>query len=102
MHVHHQQEEALTFVRGRIGYQRAGESPAVAGPGETVVFRAGEGHRFWNAGEEELECTEYIEPAGNVEYYLEGMFESMSANGGQRPGIFDAAYLTRRYRTEFE
>ena len=101
MHVHHQQEEALTVARGRIGYQREGESPAFAGPGETVVFRAGEGHRFWNAGEDELECTGYIEPAGNVEYYLEAMFESMKANGGQRPGLFDAAYLTRRYRTEF-
>ena len=102
MHVHHFQEEALTVMRGRLGYQRVGESPAFAGPGETIVFRAGEGHRFWNAGEEELECSAYIEPAGNVEYFLEGIFDSTRAHGGVRPGIFDAAYLTRRYRTEFE
>ena len=38
MHVHHYQEEALTVREGRIGYQRPGQAPQYAGPGETVVF----------------------------------------------------------------
>ena len=29
------------------------------------------------------------------------MFASMKENGGKRPGLFDAAFLTTRYRTEF-
>src|SRR5918998_2534528 len=32
MHVHYHQEEALTVRQGRIGYQRGGGAPRVAGP----------------------------------------------------------------------
>jgi hypothetical protein len=54
MHVHHYQDEGLTVVRGRIGYQRLGEPERFAGPGETVVFSPGQSHRFWNAGDDEV------------------------------------------------
>ena len=101
MHVHYFEEEALTVAQGRLGYQRLGGEPAFAGEGETVVFRAGEAHRFWNAGQTELRCTAYIEPAGNVEYFLGAMFESQKANGGRRPSLFDVAFLARRYRAEY-
>lgn len=101
MHVHHLQDEALTVLEGRLGYQRAGEKPAYATEGETIMFRAGEGHRFWNAGDTQLYCSAYIQPVGNVEYFLEAIFSSQRSHGGRRPGIFDVAYLTRHYRTEF-
>ena len=101
MHVHHYQEEALTVQQGRIGYQRPGEPPQLAGPGETVTFRAGEPHRFWNAGEDDLRCTGYIEPADNVEYFLAALYDSTRRNGGTRPDPFDAAFLVTRYRSEF-
>lgn len=101
MHVHHHQEEALTVVQGRIGWQRQGESAQFAGPGETVTFRAGEAHKFWNAGEDHLLCTGYIEPADNIEYFLGAIYESQKRTGGSRPDTFDAAYLARRYRSEF-
>jgi quercetin dioxygenase-like cupin family protein len=101
MHVHHYQEEALTVQQGRLGYQRLGEPERFAGPGETVVFAAGEAHRFWNAGDEDLRCAAYIEPADNVEYFLTEIFASTKRQGGTRPGLLDAAFLTRRYRSEF-
>ena len=101
MHIHHYQEEALTVQEGRIGYQRPGEPAQFAGPGETVVFKPGEAHRFWNAGEGELRCTGYIEPADNVEYFLTQIFASTKRSGGARPDPFDVAFLTRRYRSEF-
>jgi quercetin dioxygenase-like cupin family protein len=101
MHVHHYQEEALTVEQGKIGYQRAGEPPQFAERGETVVFAPGETHRFWNAGEEDLRCTGYIQPADNVEYFLTAIFESQRENGGSRPGPFEAAFLSRRFRSEF-
>jgi quercetin dioxygenase-like cupin family protein len=100
MHVHHQ-EEALTVERGRIGYRPPGEAARFAGPGETVVFRAGEPHRFWNAGEEDLRCAGYIEPADNIEYFLAAIFGSQKRGGGTRPNPLDAALLERRYRSEF-
>jgi hypothetical protein len=94
-------EEALTVVEGRIGYRRPGKPALFAGPGETVTFRAGEAHRFWNAGEDVLRCEGYIEPADNIAYFLGVVFESQKRGGGSRPNIFDAAFLARRYRSEY-
>lgn len=101
MHVHFLQEEVLTVREGRIGYQRPGESEKFAGPGETVAFKPGEAHRFWNAGDGDLLCSGYVEPADNVEYLLTELFESTKRNGGTRPDPFEAAFLMTRYRTEY-
>ena len=101
MHVHHFQEEALTVTQGRIAYQRPGQPPQSAGPGETVVFKPGEAHKFWNPDAGDLRCTGYVEPADNVEYFLTEIYASMKRSGGARPDPYDAAFLTRRYRGEF-
>jgi quercetin dioxygenase-like cupin family protein len=101
MHVHHRQDEGLTVERGTITYQRRGEAPRTAGPGEQVTFRAGEVHRFWNAGEEELVCDGWVGPPDNLEYFLTKMFAAMEATGGKRPRMYDAAFLLSRYRSEF-
>jgi quercetin dioxygenase-like cupin family protein len=101
MHVHYFQEEALTVMQGRIGYQTRGREPQFAGVGETVVFRPGDAHRFWNAGEEELRCSGYVRPPDNIEYFLRAVFEAQKRGGGHRPDPFDAAYLAWRYRSEF-
>jgi quercetin dioxygenase-like cupin family protein len=101
MHVHHLQEESLTVEHGTMGYQREGQAEQTAGPGETVTFPPGDAHRFWNAGDEELVCSGTIRPPDNVEYYLTEIYASMRRTGGKRPRLFDAAYLERRYRTEF-
>jgi mannose-6-phosphate isomerase-like protein (cupin superfamily) len=101
MHVHFLQEEALTVVSGRIGYQTDGGEARYAGPGETVVFAPGVMHRFWNAGEDQLHCRGFVSPPHNVEFFLSAIFESTRANGGERPHPMDAAYLLTRYRTEF-
>ena len=102
MHVHHLQEESLTVEQGTMGYQRPGEAEQVAAPGETVTFPPGDAHRFWNAGDEELVCTGVIRPPLNAEYFLTEIFASTRRNGGKRPGLVDAAYLSHRYRSEFE
>jgi quercetin dioxygenase-like cupin family protein len=101
MHVHHYQEEALTVVQGRIGYQRQGEPAQFAEAGQSVTFKPGELHKFWNAGEDDLRCTGYVEPADNIEYFLTQIYASSRRAGGTRPDTFDAAFLTRRYHSEF-
>jgi quercetin dioxygenase-like cupin family protein len=101
MHVHHYQEEALTVLQGRLAYERPGEPPQFAGPGEMVVFEPGDAHRFWNAGEGDLRCSGYVQPADNLEYFLTELYESQRRNGGSRPDPFEAAFLARRYRSEF-
>src|SRR5918998_2400162 len=102
MHVHHLQEEGLTIERGKIGYQSEAGPEQTAGPGESVTFAPGESHRFWNAGEDELACTGFVRPPGNLEYFLTELYASMRRNGRDRPGLFDGAYLGQRYRSEFE
>jgi quercetin dioxygenase-like cupin family protein len=101
MHTHHRQEEGLTVEEGRMAYQRPGEPPQFAEQGETVVFAPGEAHRFWNPGEEDIRISGYITPADNLEYFLAAMYESQRENGGSRPGLFDTAFLMRRFRSEF-
>lgn len=101
MHAHLLQEEALTVQRGRMAYQRPGQAPQFAGVGESVVFKPGEAHKFWNAGDDELECVGYVEPPDNIEYFLTQLFDSTRRNGGKAPNLFEAAFLIRRYRSEF-
>jgi uncharacterized cupin superfamily protein len=101
MHTHHFQEEALTVTQGRMACQRPGEEPHFAEVGATVTFKAGEAHKFWNAGDVELRCTGYIEPADNIEFFLGALYDSTKRNGGHRPDPFDAAFLITRYRSEF-
>ncbi len=102
MHVHHLQDESLTVIEGRIGAQVAGQQPTFHGPGETVTFRRGEVHRFWNAGEDLLVCKGWVNPAYNLEYFLTEIYRSTKANGGKAPSAFDGAYLQSKYKTEFD
>ncbi len=102
MHVHHIQDEHLSVVQGKMGVQLLGEAPKYFGPGEGATFKAGVPHKFWNAGTEPLVCTAWVKPVYNMEYFLTELFKSIEANGGKRPGIFDAAYLLNRYRSEFD
>lgn len=101
MHVHFRQEEGLTVVDGRLGYQIQGEAPRYAGPGETVVFAPGVAHRFWADGEHALRCTGYAQPPNNLIYFLSEVYRSMRDHGGTTPDPFDAAYLLHTYRSEF-
>jgi quercetin dioxygenase-like cupin family protein len=100
MHVHHRQDECITVVSGKIGYQEAGGEEKYAGPGETVLFKAGVAHKFWNAGAEPLIGKGYITPADNIVYFLSEIYKSANENGG-RPGLYDSAYLLDRYKSEF-
>ena len=101
MHVHYRQEEGLTVLEGLIGYQRKGEPVQYAGVGESVVFRAGEIHRFWNAGETDLRCKGYVTPPGSFETFLKGIYEAQKKSRSLRPDPMEAAYLIRRYGSEF-
>ena len=100
MHVHFRQDESMTVVSGKIGYEILGEEKKYAGPGETVLFKAGMPHKFWNAGMDLLRCTAYISPPENAVFFLSSLFKSANENGG-RPSIYDAAFLLTRYKSEF-
>jgi quercetin dioxygenase-like cupin family protein len=102
MHTHFLQDEALAVVTGRIGYQVKGGQPQYAGVGETVLFKRGTPHRFWNAGEDILHCTGYIKPANTIVFYLSSIYAAQNKSGTERPETFDSAYLLKRYASEYD
>ncbi|HEY0356252.1 MAG TPA: cupin domain-containing protein [Flavisolibacter sp.] len=102
MHTHFLQDEALTVVSGRIGYQVQGQDEQFAGEGQTVIFKRGTPHRFWNAGEDVLHCTGWVKPANSLVFYLSSIYEAQKKTGTERPETFDAAYLLTRYRAEYD
>lgn len=101
MHLHHKQDEELTVVEGKIGYQAMGGEEKFAGHGESILFKAGTMHRFWNAGESILKCKGWLTPPNNIIYYLENIYRLMDENNGQ-PGGFEGTNLITKYKTEFD
>jgi len=102
MHVHHLQDESLTVIEGLIAGHVLGEKPTFHGPGETLTFKRGVAHRFWNAGTETLLCRGTASPAYNMEYFLTEIFLSTRNNSTARPQFFDGAWLQSRYNSEFD
>lgn len=100
MHVHYKQDESMTVLSGKIGYQELNGEIKYAVPGETVLFKTGVPHKFWNSGNEPLRLSGYASPANNLVYFLSEIYRSMNEYGG-RPGTYDAAFLLDRYKTEF-
>ncbi|MCB0569367.1 MAG: cupin domain-containing protein [Phaeodactylibacter sp.] len=102
MHVHFKQDESLTVLSGKMGYQVLGEEERFAGPGETVRFNRGVPHRFWNAGEDILNCEGWVKPANSFIYFLTALYNAIDKSGKEAPEAFDGAYLVTRYRTEYD
>lgn len=102
MHTHFLQDECITVVKGRIGYQVLGEEPQYAGVGETVLFKRGVAHKFWNDGEELLHCKGWIQPANTLPFYLGAIFTAQKKSGKDQPELFDSAYLLTRYSSEYD
>lgn len=102
MHTHFMQDESLTVVYGKIGYQVLGEEPKFAGSGDTVTFARGVAHKFWNAGNDILHCTGWIKPANTIVFFLTSIYAAQNKSGSARPETFDAAYLLTRYASEYD
>jgi quercetin dioxygenase-like cupin family protein len=102
MHVHHVQEEGFTILKGTIGVEILGQPVQYYGEGASIVFKAGEAHRFWNAGTVPLHYKGYVKPAYNFEYFITGVFYSTASNSKPEPQKFEAAWLLTHFRTEFD
>jgi quercetin dioxygenase-like cupin family protein len=102
MHTHWLQVESLTVVKGKIGYQLQGKPAQYANEGETVLFEQGVPHRFWNAGQEVLHCKAGIKPANSIAFFLSSIFAAQNKSGKAQPEFFDAAYLLKRYSSEYD
>ncbi len=102
MHTHFLQDESLTVVKGKIGYIMQGQEEQYAGEGETIVFKRGVPHRFWNAGPDILNCKGWIKPANTIVFFLSAIYEAQNKSGKAQPETFDGAYLLTRYGQEYD
>jgi mannose-6-phosphate isomerase-like protein (cupin superfamily) len=102
MHTHFLQDEALTVVKGKIGYQILGQKEEFAGEGDTIVFKRGTPHRFWNAGEDILNCKGWVQPANTIVFFLSAIYAAQNKSGKAQPETFDGAYLMTRYAKEYD
>jgi quercetin dioxygenase-like cupin family protein len=102
MHTHFLQDESLTVIKGKIGYQVMGQEKQYANEGETVLFKRGIPHRFWNAGDDILICNGWIKPANTIVFYLSAIYDAQKRSGSPQPEKFDAAYLLTRYSKEYD
>jgi hypothetical protein len=102
MHTHFMQDEELTVVSGKMAYQVLGQQPHYAKAGESVLFKRGTPHRFWNAGNEDLICRGWIQPANSIVYFLTAIYAAQNKSGKAQPEAFDGAYLMMRYAGEYD
>lgn len=102
MHVHWLQDEGFTVIKGKVGYRIQGQPDQFAVAGESVVFKRGVPHCFWNAGDEMLNCKAWVKPANSFVYFISAVFEAQKKTGSGRPALFDAAYLLTRYKSEYD
>jgi quercetin dioxygenase-like cupin family protein len=102
MHTHWLQDESLTVLKGKIGYQVQGQPEQFADEGETVFFKRGVPHRFWNAGQEVLHCKAWVKPANTFAFFITSIFAAQNKSGKAQPEMFDAAYLLKRYSAEYD
>jgi quercetin dioxygenase-like cupin family protein len=102
MHTHWLQDEVFTVVNGNLGYEIAGQGKKFAGPGDTVFFKRGIPHRFWNAGTDILHCKGYVQPAYNTVFFLSSLFAAQQKSGTAKPALFEIAFLATRYKSEFD
>ncbi|MFC7136635.1 cupin domain-containing protein [Halobaculum litoreum] len=68
-HVHPEQDEDLEVVAGTLGVWHEGTTRTL-GPGESVTIPAGDAHRFWNAGDDELHLIGEVRPALDTEAFM--------------------------------
>jgi hypothetical protein len=101
MHVHYMQDEAITVRRGKMGCQTMGQAPVYYEEGQEALFLRNIPHRFWNAGADELIVSGWIKPAGNFIFFITALYAAQQKSGTHRPELFDAAYLTVRYKKEY-
>jgi hypothetical protein len=102
MHTHWLQDESLTVIKGHMGYQVQGQPAQYANEGETILFKRGVPHRFWNAGQEVLHCKGWVKPANTLVFFLSSIFAAQNKSSKAQPEQFDSAYLLKRYSTEYD
>jgi mannose-6-phosphate isomerase-like protein (cupin superfamily) len=101
-HVHDHLSEHLEVRTGRITFVLDGEERTL-GAGEEVTIAPGTWHRWWNAGEGEVQIRGRVEPAMRFQEAILvawGLCADGHTNAEGRPSPLLGALLATRYRRE--
>jgi hypothetical protein len=101
-HVHDHLAEHVEVRAGRITFVLDGEERTLA-VGEQLTVAPGTWHRWWNAGEGEVQARVRIEPAMRFEeaiLVIWGLCADGHTNAEARPSTLLGALLATRYRRE--
>ena len=97
LHVHFHQREEGVVKAGSLGAQ-IGKETLVVPAGGAGVFPAGVAHKWWNAGDDVLELSGSVIPAGDLDRFLQALFAVLNASSSGRPSIFYLAHVLWRHR----
>lgn len=97
LHIHHDQDEEGRVLAGTLSAEVDGRR-FTAGPGEAATLPKGLPHRWWNEGDEELRFEGVARPAGDLDRYLQAVFDVANAGPHGRPSLFHMAYVMWRHR----
>jgi mannose-6-phosphate isomerase-like protein (cupin superfamily) len=101
-HVHDHCAEHLDVRAGRIAFVLDGEERTLAA-GERVTVQPGTWHRWWNAGQDEVQIRARVEPALRFEeaiLVIWGLCADGRTNPEGRPSPLLGALVATRYRRE--
>ena len=97
LHIHLHQREEANVIAGTLG-ARIGPEKITAAAGGSGLFPAGVAHNWWNAGDDLLELTGTVTPAGDLDRFLQALFSVLNASSSDRPSIFYLAHVLWRHR----
>jgi mannose-6-phosphate isomerase-like protein (cupin superfamily) len=101
-HVHDHLAERVEVRAGRVTFVFDGEERTLAA-GEQLTVVPGTWHRWWNAGQEEVQVRVRVEPAMRFEeaiLVVWGLCADGHTNAEGRPSPLFGALLATRYRPE--
>jgi mannose-6-phosphate isomerase-like protein (cupin superfamily) len=98
-HVHPSQTERFAVIDGRLG-MKVGRKKMLLERGDVAVVEAGNPHKFWNMGDDEVRFVCEVRPALQFESLLETMF-ALAADGKTNkkgmPNPFRLAVIARAH-----
>ena len=100
-HTHLLQDEELTVISGKMGYQYLGQEPKYLRVGESILLKRGSTHKFWAEGEP-LHVKCWVSPANSFVFFMTVLYGAQIKSGNGQPETFDGAYLTTKYRSEYD
>ncbi|MBA3649840.1 MAG: hypothetical protein H0W62_15075 [Chitinophagales bacterium] len=72
-----------------MGYLIIRQEPVYLTAEQTATFLRNQPHKFWNAGEDDLQISGLVKPANSIIFFLSTLYATQKKSGSGRPEAFD-------------